>query len=389
MTNNHIINEEIIKSNKEIQVMLNDDKQMKVIKLENRKIYTSDKYDTTIIEIKSNEDKINNFLELDEGIFNDNINIFNKSIYILQYPTSLNEQKAALSYGILKSLESNDNLKYYCCTNYGSSGSPVLKLSNNKVIGIHKGSSNKFNYNKGTFLKYPIMEYLNNINIIINNEINMTIKIDKDDINKDIYFLDNTDSKYYDKDGIQVEHHHDNLKELNESNTEIFINNLKMKYKKYFIPEKEGIYKIKLKFNINIKDCSFMFSDCYKLTEIDFTSFNTQNISDMSYMFNSCSITNLDLSNFDTQNVENMSHMFCYCGDLKTINLSFDTRNVKKMDYMFFDCLRLKNIDISSFNTKKVTNMEYMFSVCSDLKNIDLSSFDTQNVTNMSEPYVF
>jgi len=45
-------------------------------------------------------------------------------------------------------------------------------------------------------LKYPINKYLNKINQKIkkkNNEIKLLLKIEKKDINKDIYFLDNTD----------------------------------------------------------------------------------------------------------------------------------------------------------------------------------------------------
>ena len=82
----------------------------------------------------------------------------------------------------------------------GSSGSPILNISNNKVIGIHKEDT-KFEFNKRTYLKYPINEYLNNINIINKNkekknEINITLKIEKYDINYTIYFLDNTYDKY-------------------------------------------------------------------------------------------------------------------------------------------------------------------------------------------------
>ena len=72
-------------------------------------------------------------------------------------------------------------------------------------------------------------------------------------------------------------HNHDNLKELNEYNTELYINDKKMKYKKYFKPEKEGIYSIILKININIKDCSYMFSYCNKLTDIDLTKAISRN----------------------------------------------------------------------------------------------------------------
>ena len=111
----------------------------------------------------------------------------------------------------------------------GSSGSPILNISNNKVIGIHKEDT-KFEFNKRTYLKYPINEYLNNINIINKNkeiknkknEINITLKIKKYDINHTIYFLDNTYGKYDFGDKL-VEHYHDNLKELNEKNTELYI----------------------------------------------------------------------------------------------------------------------------------------------------------------------
>ena len=60
----------------------------------------------------------------------------------------------------------------------------------------------------------------------------------------------NKDTEY----GIDImekEHHRDFLKELNESNVELYINNIKYKYDKYFIPKKKGNY-IKLKFIIKI-----------------------------------------------------------------------------------------------------------------------------------------
>ena len=238
MTNNHIINEDIIKNNKSIEISLNDNKEKKIINIEKRKIYTSIKYDTTIIPINSEEDKINNFLEIDEEIFNNNI--YNKSIYILQYPRiNLGEQKASVSYGILKNIQDEYNIIHYCYTEHGSSGSPILNLLNKKIIGIHKESVKKYNYNRGTYLKYPIIEYINNIYLNKKgNEINMIIKIEKEDINKDKYFLDNNDDKGYNKGGINFEeNHHDKLKELNESNTKIYI------------AEEEGKYKTKLKFN--------------------------------------------------------------------------------------------------------------------------------------------
>jgi len=85
ITNNHIINEDIIKINKSIELSLNDNKNKILLNIRKRKenIYTSKEYDTTIIPINSEEDKINNFLEIDKEVFNNNANIYNKSIYIL------------------------------------------------------------------------------------------------------------------------------------------------------------------------------------------------------------------------------------------------------------------------------------------------------------------
>ena len=70
-----ILNEDIIENNKTIEVSLNDDKVKKIISLKNKKIYISLEYNTTIISINSVRDEITDFLELDESIFNENINI--------------------------------------------------------------------------------------------------------------------------------------------------------------------------------------------------------------------------------------------------------------------------------------------------------------------------
>ena len=236
ITNNHVINEEIIKNKNIIKVKINDNKIKKDIKIKD--YYTSIEYDITIIEINNNDENIN-YLEIDDDILDENINIDNKSIYIIQYPKYGNEQKAAVSYGILNKIQDKFNIIHYCSTDHGSSGSPILGLSNKKIIGIHKEGISNHNFNRGTLLKYPINEYLNKM-----NEIKLEVKIKKEDINKDIYFLDNE---------------YDSLEELNELNTELLINNKKYKYSKCFKPEKEGIYEIKIKFNIKIKNCCHMF----------------------------------------------------------------------------------------------------------------------------------
>ena len=49
------------------------------------------------------------------------------------------------------------NFNHKFSTKDGSSVSPILNI-NNKIIGIHKGGTTK--YNVGTFLNYPIEEFI-------------------------------------------------------------------------------------------------------------------------------------------------------------------------------------------------------------------------------------
>ena len=162
MTNNHVIDEKYIKQNNKIKITLNDDKEIKLINLDDdRLLYSNEEYDITIIEIFPEKDEINNFMEIDEIMFKEESNILynNKSIYIIQYP---NCDKASVSYGIMSNIFDYD-INHYCCTESGSSVSPIINLLNNKIIGIHKEASMKFKKNRGTYLKYPINEFINQI----------------------------------------------------------------------------------------------------------------------------------------------------------------------------------------------------------------------------------
>ncbi len=131
MTNYHVLNEKYFEENKEIGLLLNDNNETKIIDLNiKRIIYYNKEYDTTIIELKE-EDNIKEYLELDNNIFKDNEKIFykEKSIYIIQYPKGQNgEGEACVSYGILKQISNKFNIIHKCSTDSGSSGSPILNL---------------------------------------------------------------------------------------------------------------------------------------------------------------------------------------------------------------------------------------------------------------------
>ena len=66
-----------------------------------------------------------------------------------------------------------------------------------------------------------------------------------------------------------------------------------------------------------------MLNVCNKLINLNISSFDTKNVTDMSNMFNGCSsLVNLDLSSFDTKNVINMLCMFFNCDKLKILKLN-------------------------------------------------------------------
>ena len=132
---------------------------------------------------------------------------------------------------------------------------------------------------------------------------------------------------------------------------------------------------------------------------------DTENITDFSNMFNSCSLLkiapNIDTSKatsmrsmfdhcldmtsipeLDTSNVTNMYGMFYGCSNLTTIP-KLDTSKVRTMYEMFRNCKSLTSIP--NLNTSNVESMESMFSSCNKLS--DVPQLDTSNVTSMNSMF--
>ena len=141
----------------------------------------------------------------------------------------------------------------------------------------------------------------------------------------------------------------------------------------------------------NVTDMHCMFEDCSSLTSLDVTHFNTAKVTDMESMFSSCSsLTSLDVSHFNTANVTNMSYMFSICVALTSLDVTnFDTANVTDMTRMFMDCSSLTSLDVTNFNTANVTDMSYMFANCAALTSLYLTNFNTANVTDMERMFSF
>ena len=151
-TNNHILNEENIKKNKKINIII-DNIRKEIEITENRFKYSDPRIDYTCIEIM-NEDNLNNgFFEIDNKIDCENPDELYKleEYVIIQYPQGKGCKWAD---GNVSKIEKY-NLYHDIPTDKGSSGSPIIALSRAlSVIGIHCGGMEKESLNKGIFFKY-------------------------------------------------------------------------------------------------------------------------------------------------------------------------------------------------------------------------------------------
>lgn len=126
-----------------------------------------------------------------------------------------------------------------------------------------------------------------------------------------------------------------------------------------------------------VTDMSGMFNECRELKSIDFSHFDTRNVTTMKSMFREMgnslvdnSPVTLDLSSFNTSKVENMQEMFGGAWYITTLDLrGFDMSNVTNTASMFTSCVYLASIyanDWSKIGT--ITNSKDMFLDCSCLK---------------------
>ena len=129
--------------------------------------------------------------------------------------------------------------------------------------------------------------------------------------------------------------------------------------------------------------------ECENLTSIDFTGFDTSDVTDMNRMFLACrSLKSIDFSGLDTSNVKDMSWMLSQCDNLESVDLSvLDTSSVEDLSNLFFLSSALTGIDLTGIDTSCVTDMGGMFHGCSALTQIDLSPLDTGNVTDMGSMF--
>ena len=156
----------------------------KKIKLDGkRRVYTDIKLDYTCIEIYQS-DGFKDYFKIDPILFNNKKYLNNSDIFILQYPEG---NELCFSYGKVLSLNDN-NIIHSASTKDGSSGSPIIRRSeDNYIIGLHHGGikneNNNFIFNLATSFD-SILNKINKPNKIIRQE-----KINKKSIEMLLNFI--------------------------------------------------------------------------------------------------------------------------------------------------------------------------------------------------------
>ena len=154
ITNNNVINDNILARKKDINIesFCTSSIKSKKLNLSNRTAYNNKKLGISIIEIVNKDGFKNiNMFELDEDMLSGKTDKFiDKSIYMIHS----NQKTLYVSYGLVNDIGKNQsyNFMHTCKAFNGSSGSPILNLENNKIIGIH--SSTNVNINEGFFLNF-------------------------------------------------------------------------------------------------------------------------------------------------------------------------------------------------------------------------------------------
>ena len=444
ITDCNLIDKNYLEKEKVIYISINN--KPKEIKLERKFKYINKFYDVTIVEINENIDDIKDFMEMDENQVI--IDYFGSSIYTLQYPIFREIQKPAVSFGILQkrfNVKKNDFI-HSCSTEKGSSGSPILNLSNFKIIGMQKKDKANGKDNIGVFLNFIIKDFITKYN---NRRVQFEAKCTQEKVithpKQNLQKEENNQKKIVTKPTTEkvvvtekevthpkinqpIEENPKKEKVKTESNSK---DEIRIKYKineskeirlfgdkfvennknicKIIFDEKEEnlaswkelddntyreFLEITLKGLTNVTNMSHIFYGCSDLISFDdISNLDMKNVTDISYAFYGCtSIEEMpDISVWNTSKITDIESLFSYCQSLRYLpDISkWNIDNVTNISYLFYDCSSLISIpNISVWNTHKITKLNSLFSKCSSITNLpEISNWNTENVVNMSDMF--
>ncbi len=138
-------------------------------------------------------------------------------------------------------------------------------------------------------------------------------------------------------------------------------------------------------FSENLTSLSNMFQNSERMISADFSNFDFSLVTDVTNMFQNCKYLEwVNFGNTDRvfSNLIKMEGMFSNCYLLTSIDISkFDTKNVDNMNYMFSECRSLTSLNLRTLTTSNVKEMNSMFYGCRNLNSTDfLSELDTSKI---------
>ena len=445
ITSSQFYNKEDFYTKKKIELIIKNSKYTLYVDDSRKSYINDDKYNISLLEIKKEDYlDIDSFLEIesDEGFDSNNL-YQNESLGLVSY-NKKEKNCNAIKFKIKTINENQYAFKFVSNLNEELIGSPIINITNNKILGIYKNYDKKINLNNGILLKIPINEFFEeerqreifnpkNKNIFKTSKtLKSTIRLNNENEEKEIGIIYIIPKKLHD------------LRLFGDD----FVKNNKDKCKLLFYDEKRdkeieyelcsllktdfitditepkescNCFRVVLKLNEDLTDLSSMFKGCINLIAFDhfFSNLKTEkvttmsgmfegciflqdfenieqlktsSVTDMSYMFKNCSyISDLDLTGWDISSVKTIKGMFEGCEKLDIlIGLpDLNVSNVTDMSYLFSKCKILHDVtDISEWNTENVTHMEFMFQGCSSLQELpDISKWNTSKVKNMDSMF--
>lgn len=141
----------------------------------------------------------------------------------------------------------------------------------------------------------------------------------------------------------------------------------------------------------NVNNMSYMFSNT-ALTSLNLNHFNAQSVVDFSYfLYNNKKLTSLTgINNLVTKSTTNLSNMFQGCVNLQNITIDgWNTENVTDMSYFFdsnsqtLDSSIYKINGFESLNLNNLVNASHLFNKCRYLDISDLSATSLSSIKNI------
>ena len=161
---------------------------------------------------------------------------------------------------------------------------------------------------------------------------------------------------------------------------------------------------------------AYTFANCYKLKEVNLSGINTENVTDMSYLFfkagydyiyvlsssdawkaNDENLVLSDLKNINTAKVKDMSYMFCGCSAKSLTGIgNWNVRSVVNLSHMFagydtggykYKSSSFDSLPLGNWRTDSCNDYSYMFAICRRLTDIKLTNFDFSNATTIDHMF--